>query len=126
MQNSATNSYRPFSYVNGVLKSFHQSPCSGPKITSLSSCTKPARQITHEAQLSVTRAIVTYGAVDTRLSIPQREDRRLRGGSDALRLPARRHRRARNPRGVRPRTLSRGSFGARLRRRCPQYGHSVI
>src|SRR6202035_945560 len=116
----------PFLYPNWLVTSRHQSPCNGPTIIILSNPTKPPRHAIHAPQLSATRAIVAYGREPRRLSPAQRESRRG-AASDVGVLRRRPHgRRRERPRGLRVRRFSRGSFGARLRRRWPQYGHSVI
>src|SRR5437870_10608788 len=88
---------------------------------------KPPRHATHTPQLTATSAIVAYGGEIARLSPPQREKRRREKASERLRLrTGRRGRRRSRPRGEPFSACSRGSFGARLRNRWPQYGHSVM
>src|SRR5665213_464982 len=82
-----------------------------------------ARAATHARQLTVTSAIVAYGRVASQLLV-------LPAPTARTRAPGRRERLSSAPSPPRAGLgwlgpCTRGSFGARRRRRLPQYGHSV-
>ena len=56
---SATNAYRPLAYVNALVKSLHQWPCSAPKTINSEVSTKPGRLAIQSPALATTAAIVT-------------------------------------------------------------------
>jgi hypothetical protein len=104
-----------FVYTNGAVSTFHQSPPGFPITATSSSDSSDVRHSRQPSRPPITSAIVAYGRDSARM--PGISPRRRRGSEGAG------VRRLRRFSATRP---SRSSFGARLRSRLPQYGHSVM
>src|SRR4029077_6283747 len=111
---SATTAKPVLSYTNAEVNTRHHWVAGLPNATRFEMLMTLVRQIRHPTMPSATSRSVAYGCRSGRM--PGISPRRRRGSDVAV---GRRLTRSR----IRP---SRSIFGARLRSRVPQYGHSVI